>query len=63
MMQEVFESLKEVTSAVLGEAQHKSHNITNQSANSPTAAVTGSKVSCMTTCSINTHDNGLAEVH
>ena len=58
-LQEVFESLNEAASAVLGEAQYKTHNITNQPANSPTAAVTGAKLSGGTTC---TSCDGLAEV-
>ena len=59
MVQEVFESMKEAVSAALGEAQYKSNNMTQHKANSPTTAVIGSKISCVTTC---TSGECLAEV-
>ncbi len=63
VMQEVFESLQEAASAVLGDAQQKpNNNTTSHTANPPAIAATGSKIVGVTTFTSNQHGNGFVEV-
>ena len=67
-LQEEFESLKDAVSATLGDAQHKTYDVQQLTAASPTAPTTApttafvsSKISAMTPAKT-VGNNGLAEV-